>query len=715
MRSDWCFAFDTAQIFQLAIIVVMSLTVAPAQNAVPAPPVAEPHHTERPLNGHVLVDDYAWLRQKEDPEVLDYLTAENAYTAAVMEPTLPLQKQLYEEMIGHLKQTDESVPFRRGNWYYYSRTEEGKQYAILCRKRETLDAPEQVILDVNQLAEGQKFMSLGDTSITDDGNLLAYSTDNVGFRQYSLHIRNLVTGQDFPDTAVRVGSIAWAADNQTLFYTQEDEVEKRQYRLYRHSLGATSEADTLVHEEPDERFNLGLGRTRSRSYLMLHIGSHTTSEVRYLPSDQPAGEWQIIAERADDIEYDADERHGLFYIRVNDTARTFRLVTAPVAPQSRSQWQEILPARPDVALEGVDLFESFWVAEERVHGLPTLRVISFADGSSRDIAFPDPTYTAGPASNAEFDTDKFRYSYVSLTTPASTYDYDVASNTSTLLKRVEIPGGFEPANYKSERLFATAADGTRVPVSVVYRVDRKQTDGKNPLYVYAYGSYGYSLPIGFSGNRLSLLDRGVVLAYAHIRGGGEMGQPWHDAGRMMEKQNTFTDFLACVEHLTANGYGDASRVAIEGGSAGGLLMGAVVNLRPEMFRAVVSHVPFVDVMNTMLDPTLPLTVPEYEEWGNPNERAAFEYMLGYSPYDNLKPGAYPATLVKTSLHDSQVMYWEPAKYVARLRTMKTDDRVLLLECNMNAGHGGSSGRYDYLKEIAFDYAFILTQLDVEKV
>ncbi len=713
MRSDWCFAFDTAQIFQLAIIVVMSLTVAPAQNAVPAPPVAEPHHTERPLNGHVLVDDYAWLRQKSDPKVIDYLNAENAYTAAVMQPTKPLQEKLYDEMLSHLKQTDESVPYRKGDWFYYSRTQEGKQYPILCRRYKSVAAPEQVMLDVNQLAEGQKFMALGDSSVSDDGKLLAYTTDNVGFRQYALHVRDLETGQDYPETAPRIGSLEWAADNKTLFYTQEDEVEKRQYRLYRHLLGTDSASDPIVYEEKDERFNLSVGRTRSEAYLLLVIGSHTTSEVRYLSAEHPTTEWQTIAPRADNIEYYADERLGTFYIRVNDTSRTFRLVTAPVAPNSKPQWKEFLPARPDVALDGIELFEDFWVAEERVQGLPTLRVVNFADGKSRDIHFPDPTYTAATNNNPEFKTTKFRYSYQSLTTPGSVYEYDVTSHESALLKRVEIPGGFDPSRYKSERVFATSADGTKVPISVVYRIDKKKADGSNPLYVYAYGSYGYSLPVTFSGNRLSLLDRGVVLAYAHIRGGGEMGQPWHDAGRMMNKRNTFTDFNTCVEYLTAHHYGDKTRVAIEGGSAGGLLMGAVVNLQPELFRAVVSHVPFVDVMNTMLDPTLPLTVPEYEEWGNPHEKPAFDYMLTYSPYDNLKKGAYPAMLVKTSLHDSQVMYWEPAKYVAKLRTLKTDNNVLLLECNMNAGHGGSSGRYDYLKEIAFDYAFILTQLGVE--
>jgi oligopeptidase B len=691
-----------------------SISAAP-QTTASQPPVAAKIHTERSLQGGVLTDDYAWLRQKESPEVIAYLNAENAYTADVMQPTKPLQEKLYQEMLSHLKQTDEGVPFPRGGFFYYSRTQEGKQYPILCRRKGSLSAPEQIILDVNQLAEGQKFMSLGDTAISDDGKLLAFTTDNVGFRQYTLHIKNLESGEVFTDNAPRIGSVAWAADNKTLFYTQEDEVEKRQYRIYRHALGTDAAKDPVIYEEKDERFNLNVDRTRSRKYLLLTIGSHTTTEVRYLAADQPAGEWQTIAPRADNVEYYADERHGTFYIRANDTARTFRLVTAPVAPNTKAQWKEILPARTEIALEGVDLFEDFWVVEERVQGLPTMRIINFSEGASHDIEFPDPTYSAGPQNNAEFDTHVFRYAYQSLTTPNSVYDYDVKTHASTLLKRTEIPGGFDPANYKSERVFATAADGTKIPISVVYRKDKKTADGGNPLYVYGYGSYGYSLPISFNGSRLSLLDRGVVLAYAHIRGGGELGQPWHDAGRMMNKLNTFTDFISCVEFLTANKFGAKDKVAIEGGSAGGLLMGAVTNLRPDLFRVVVSHVPFVDVMNTMLDPSLPLTVPEYEEWGNPNDKAAFQYMRSYSPYDNLKASAkYPAILVKTSLHDSQVMYWEPAKYVAKLRTVDSSPNIVLLECNMNAGHGGASGRYDYLKETAFDYAFILWQLGVEK-
>jgi oligopeptidase B len=676
------------------------------------PPVARIEATETIVHQHKLIDNYAWLRQKTSPEVIAYLDAENAYTDAVMKPTEALQKTLYDEMVSHIKETDESVPSREGEYYYYSRTEQSRQYAIYCRRKGSLDAPEEVILDVNQLAEGEAFMSVGGFTISDDGNLLAYSTDTTGFRQYTLRVKDLRTGELRGEHVERVGSIVWANDHSTLFYSVEDEEQKRQYQLYRHVLGTPHEQDVLVLEETDERFNLGAGKTRDKKYLLLQSGSHTTSEERFLDADDPTGEWQLIAERQDNIEYYADHRDGLFYIRTNDQGRNFRMITIPVGSLDQANWTELIPHRADVMLEDVDLFASFYVAAERAEGLPKLRVVDF-DGGSREIGFPEPGYSAHPHSNREFITTKYRYSYQSLVTPGSVYEYDIASGESTLLKQQEVPGGFDRTLYASDRFFATAEDGVKVPVSLVYRKPKK-SDGTNPLHVYGYGSYGYSLPIGFNGNRLSLLDRGFVLAYAHIRGGGDMGKPWHDAGRLMEKRNTFSDFIAVTEELLKQRYGDPKRVSAEGGSAGGLLMGAVVNLRSDLYRAIISHVPFVDVMNTMLDASLPLTVPEYEEWGNPNEQAAFEYMLSYSPYDNLKAGSYPAILVKTSLNDSQVMYWEPAKYVAKLRTLKEDESMLLLHTNMSAGHGGASGRYDYLKEIAFDYAFLLTELDVVK-
>jgi len=702
------------------------------------PPIARKQHTETPLHGTVLIDDYAWLRDKQDPEVTAYLEAENAYAESVMAPLAGLREELYQEMLSHVKQTDVSVPYRDGAWWYLTRTEEGRQYAIHCRKAATKttvpetelgapgpsplgtgestipdNVPEEIILDGNQLAEGHAFFALGGSDITEDGRWLAYSTDTTGFRQYTLHIKDLATGETLPGEVERVGSIVWAADNQTLFYTVEDEEQKRQFQLWRHTRGTPHSEDVLVYQDDDERFNLGTGRTRDGKFIVVESASHTTTESRVLDSAQPLGELQLISPREDEHEYSIDHRNGLWFIRTNDRGRNLRLVTAPVATPGRAHWTERIPHRDNVMLEDVDLFANFFVACEREGGLPRLRVWQFnGDGPeatlTSEIAFPEPAYDAHPHINRVFSTPTFRYAYQSLVTPSSVFEYDPATQASRLLKQVEIPGGFDRTLYASERVFATAPDGVQVPVSLVYRKDKRTQS--NPLYVYGYGSYGYSLPIGFSGNRLSLLDRGVVMAYAHIRGGGDLGKPWHDAGKMLVKRNTFTDFIAAVEHLTTAGYGDPARVAIEGGSAGGLLMGAVVNLRPDLFRAVVSHVPFVDVINTMLDATLPLTVPEYEEWGNPNEPEYFHYMLSYSPYDNLRAAGYPAMLVKTSLHDSQVMYWEPAKYVARLRTLKTDSNPLLLVTNMQAGHGGASGRYDYLKEIAFDYAFLLREL-----
>ena len=678
------------------------------------PPTARRQETATTIHGHRLADDYAWLREKDSPEVIAFLEQENAYTRAVMKPTEELQAKLYAEMLSHIKETDVSVPFRYRDYFYYSRTEQGAQYPIYCRKRGSLDAPEEVMLDMNQMAVGESFLALGAVSVSDDGNLLAYSTDTTGFRQYTLHLKDLKTGEVLADQAERVGSVVWATDNRTLFYSVEDEETKRQHQLFRHVLGRPQAEDVLVYEEADERFNVGAGRTRDGKYIVLESASHTASEERFLPADDPQGDWTLIEPRRENIEYYTDHRDGLWYIRVNDTARTFRIVTAPVAAPGRAHWREIVAHGEDVMLEDLELFQSFAVLVERANGLPQMRVLSFADegvfaASSRQIAFPEPTYSAHPHVNREFVTEKFRYGYQSLVSPTSVYEYDLQTSQSTLLKELEVPGGFDRSLYRSERLFATAPDGTAVPISIVYRKDQKG-EGTNPLYIYGYGSYGYALPVGFNSNRLSLLDRGFVLAYAHIRGGGDMGKPWHDAGRLMQKMNTFTDFIAVTEYLTAHGYGDPRRVAMEGGSAGGLLMGAVANLRPDLYRAVLSHVPFVDVMNTMLDPTLPLTIAEYEEWGDPNQAEAFAYMLQYSPYDNLQRKAYPAMLVKTSLHDSQVMYWEPAKYVAKLRTLKSDDHVLLLETNMSAGHGGASGRYDYLKEIALDYAFLLQEL-----
>ncbi len=675
------------------------------------PPMAKKQPKITKIHGLTMADDYFWLRDKPNPDVKSYLEAENEYTSAVMKPTLPLQEALYKEMLGHIKETDIGVPYKEGPFYYYARTEQGKQYPIFCRKQGK-DGAEQIILDQNKLAENERFMNVGLQRVSDDGNLLAYTTDNTGFRQYTLYIKDLRTGELYREKMFRAGSVAWAADNKTLFYTVEEEETKRQYRVYRHVLGTPASKDEIVYEDPDERFNVHVYRTRSRGYLIVQTGSHTTSESRFLKADDPTGQWTVVAPRVQDQEYDVDHRDELFYIRANDTGRNFRLVTAPVSQPGREHWKEVIAHRSDVMLTELEIFQDFYIAVEREKGLPQFRMVNFASGKVQRVEFPEPAYAAMPAQNREFKTDKYRYGYQSMVTPSSVYDYDVNTGQSELLKRIEVPG-YDSSLYKSERLFAVASDGTHVPISMVYRKDFKQ-DGSHPLFLNGYGSYGYNYPISFSSSALSLLDRGFAVAIAHIRGGGEMGKQWHDDGRMMNKKNTFTDFIAVADYLVKEKYTSPDRLVISGASAGGLLMGAVTNMRPELFKAVVTKVPFVDVINTMLDASLPLTVPEYEEWGNPNEKAAFDYMYSYSPYDQLEKKAYPTILVKTSFNDSQVMYWEPAKYVAKLRTLKTDNNHLLLKTNMAAGHGGASGRYDFLHDTAFDYAFILWQVGIAK-
>ena len=675
----------------------------------PKPPVAKTAPRTTEVHGERRVDEYHWLREKEDPDVRAYLEAENAYTDAVMKPTEGFQQALYAEMLGRIQETDENVPYRKGDFYYYSRTEQGKQYPIYCRRRGTLEAEEEVTLDLNRLAAGKAFMSLGAYQVSDDASLLAYATDDTGFRQYTLFVKDLRTGELVEKVAEKVGSVAWADDDRTLFYTVEEDSTKRQYRLYRHRLGEG--AHDLVLEEADPAFNVDVYRTRSRQYIVLGASSLTTSEVLFLPAAEPRGEWRLVAPRVHEQEYDLEHHGDVFYVRSNDGGRNFRLVKAPVASPGRESWTEVVPHRPEVMLEGVDCFRDHLVRFEREGGLPQVSVTDLRTGVAHRIAFPEAAYTVSPEANREFDTRTFRYGYQSLVTPPSVFDYDMETRTATLLKEQPVLGGYDRTQYETERVFATAPDGVAVPLSIVYR-KRLARDGAAPLFLYAYGSYGFPLPITFSSNRVSLLDRGVVLALAHVRGGGEMGKAWHDDGRLAKKRNTFTDFIAAAEFLLAGKYGSRDRLVVEGGSAGGLLMGAVTNMRPDLWKAVVSKVPFVDVINSMLDETLPLTVGEFEEWGNPKEKTAYDTMKSYCPYSNLERKAYPAILVRTSFNDSQVMYWEPAKYVARLRALKTDANPLLLKTNLEAGHGGASGRYDYLREVAFDYAFILRQMGV---
>ena len=707
-----------------ANVATSSFTPDSERSSAPQPPIARRHPVEHVIHGDRRIDDYAWLRDKNDPAVVAYLNAENAYTDAILRDTEPFQEKLYQEILGRILQTDLSVPYRLRSYLYFTRTEEGKQYPLHCRKRDTENAAEELLLDLNAHAAGQSFLSLGAFAVSDDNSLLAYSLDTTGFRQYALQVKDLRTGETPPARMERVTSAAWAADNRSLFYTVEDETTKRSYRLHRHVLGAT-EPDALLYEEHDERFRIDIERTRSGAFLLLTIASHTTSEVRFLPAAQPNAAFRVIAPREDNHEYYADHHPGtpsdasggIFYIRTNSGGRTFRLVTAAVDDPHPDSWEELIPNRPDVMLASAQAFASHLVLYEREGGLPYLRIVPLGGGasgplaSSQRIAFTEAVYNASLGANPEFVTDYLRFQYESFITPRSVFDYDLRTGEQILRKQQPVLGGYDPTQYTSERVLARAPDGTTVPLSVVYRRDTPR-DGSASLLLYGYGSYGISVPVNFSSNRLSLLDRGVIYAVAHVRGGGELGKPWHDAGRMHKKHNTFTDFIAAAERLIGLGYTAPDRLIIEGGSAGGLLMGAVANLRPDLFRIVISHVPFVDVLNTMLDASLPLTVGEYEEWGNPQIATDFFYMKSYCPYTNLERKAYPTMLVKTSLNDSQVMYWEPAKYVAKLRTLKTDANPLLLKINMGAGHGGASGRYDYLREIALDYAFLLSQLGI---
>jgi oligopeptidase B len=695
----------------LILIIPVSLLVFAVAENLPAPPVAKkiPHATE--INGHKLEDNYFWLREKSNPEVRAYLEAENAYTDAVMKPTEAIQKKLYDEMLSRVKETDVEVPYREGDFFYYIRFEAGKQYPIRCRKKISADANEEVLLDVNELAKGQTFMTVQAFAVSSDGNTLAYSYDNTGFRQFNLAVKNLRTGQTLSDHAERVGAVVWANDNRTIFYTQEDATSKRQHRLYRHTVGS-SDADTLVYEEPDEKFTVGAFKTRSEAYIIMELRSHTTSEARYIPAKDPTADWKVVEPRKPGVEYYVDHNADSFYIRTNDTGRNFRLATAPVSDPGAKNWHEIMAHNPAIMLDDTDLFKSFLVLHERENGLPQIRVVDLRNGASRRLSFPEPAYAVSAYTNRVYDTTEFRYRYQSPITPESVFSYDMETGASQLLKQKEVPGGYDRNKYEVEQIYTVASDGAKIPVSVVHLKGAK-LDGNEPLYLYGYGSYGISLDMWFNSNIFSLVDRGVVYAVAHIRGGGEMGKAWHDAGKMMNKKNTFTDFIAVAEDLTKRGYGAKDKLVIEGGSAGGLLMGAVLNMRPDLIHAAVVKVPFVDVMNTMLDESLPLTVGEFEEWGNPKEKAAFEYMITYSPYDNVEAKAYPNMLVKTSFNDSQVMYWEPAKYVAKMRATRTDHNILIFKTNLKpAGHGGASGRYDRLHEAAFDYAYILTQVGI---
>jgi oligopeptidase B len=682
------------------------------------PPVARAIPRTTTIHGDVRTDEYFWLRDREDPEVLAYLQAENRYTESVMAPTAELRERLFAEMRGRIKETDLSVPERIDDWLYYHRTVEGAQYPIYCRRAvdSVPDDPaaEEVLLDLNPLAEGHAYFRLGAFEPSPDHRLLAYSVDTSGAESFTLVVKDLTAGALLPETIpnVSAGGV-WANDSRTLFYVVLDEA-RRPHRLYRHRLGENPAEDVLVHEEADESFFVDVDRTRSRAFLLLELTSHSTSEVRFVSADRPDEPFRTIEPRRHGVEYSVTHHGDRFLLTTNDGATDFRLVSAPVADPSRARWTEVLPSRPGVKLDSVDAFRDHLVVYEREAGLRQIRILELREGGGRHlVAFPEPVYTFYQHENPEFDTSLLRFTYTSMVTPPAVVDYDLSARTWTVRKQTEVLGGYDPARYRSERLFATAADGARVPISLVYQLPLERPGGPRPLLLNGYGAYGVSYDPTFSSSSLSLLDRGFVVAIAHIRGGEELGRPWYEGGRLLHKPNTFGDFIAVAEHLVAEGYTSSERLAISGGSAGGLLMGAVTNRRPDLFRAVVAEVPFVDVVNTMLDATLPLTVIEYDEWGNPNEPEAYGCIRSYSPYDNVRAQAYPHLLLTAGLNDPRVAYWEPAKLTARLRALKTDGNHLLLKTNMGAGHGGASGRWDYLREVAFKYAFLLYVMEVE--
>jgi oligopeptidase B len=677
------------------------------------PPVAEKHPQVLVVHGDERIDDYFWMRDSNDPNVIAYLEAENAYTDAMMQHTQGLQTTLYSEMLARIKETDLSVPYRKDDYYYYSRTEEGKDYPIYCRKKGTLDASEEILLDQNELAKGYDYFSLGTFQVSPNHQLLAYSVDASGAEKHTLFFLDLNTFELYPETLTETYySFAWGNDNRTVFYTKVDSTN-RPFQLWRHTLGSSPEDDVLIYQEPDEAYFLSVGKTRSQAYILMSLGSKVTSEVHYLDAHNPTNSFQVIHPRQQGMEYSIEHHSDRFYIVTNDEAINFKLVKTPVAKPSKDNWQTVIPHREDVLLSSVSAFADYLVISERKGGLPMIRVQKPSTGEEQDIRFPEPTYSISPGNNPEFNTTTLRFNYTSLITPFSVFDYDMETKQRELKKETEVLGGYDRTQYESEWIMATASDGTEIPLSIVYKKGL-QKDGTNPLFLTAYGSYGVSYPASFSSTRLSLLNRGVIVAIAHIRGGGEMGRKWYEDGKFLHKKNTFTDFIACAEHLITQKWTSSDRLAISGGSAGGLLMGAVINSRPELFKVVLAAVPFVDVVTTILDTSLPLSALEWEEWGNPNDKTYYDYMKSYSPYDNVKPQDYPNILITAGLNDSRVKYWEPAKWTAKLRELKTDNNILLLKTNMGAGHGGASGRYESLKETAFEYAFVLDCLGLQQ-
>jgi len=698
----------------LAMLAVMSAQSCKTSTSMEAP-VAAKKAKELTIHGHTRVDNYYWLRERENPEVIAYLEAENAYRESVMKGTEQFQKDLFDEIVGRIKQDDESVPYKENGYFYYTRYEEGKEYPIFCRKLETLEADEEILANVNEMAEGYSYYQVGGLSVSPDNRYMAMGIDTVSRRKYTIYIKDLETGKMLEDRIpLTTGRASWASDNKTLFYTLKDDETLRSKAILRHVMGTDASGDVMVYEEIDETFGTSVYKSKSKKYMIIGSFSTLTSEFRYLPADEPEAEFKVVQARVRGLEYNISHYGNHFYIITNLDATNFRLMKTPVDRTEKENWEEVIAHRNDVFLEGLEIFKNYLVLEERKEGLSMLRVMPWEGSEEHYIDMGEEVYSASISVNPEFDSLVLRYRYSSLTTPNTVIDYHMVKRDKTVLKQDEVLGGtFDPANYEAKRVYATADDGKKIPMSIVYRKGT-ELNGTNPTLLYGYGSYGATMDPGFRSYRLSLLDRGYVYAIAHIRGSQIYGRPWYEDGKLFKKKNTFTDFNDCAEHLIKEKYSSAAHLYAMGGSAGGLLMGAVINLQPELYNGVIAAVPFVDVITTMLDEDIPLTTSEYDEWGNPNEKESYDYMLSYSPYDQVETKAYPNLLVTTGLHDSQVQYWEPAKWVAKLREMKTDDKQLLMYCNLETGHGGASGRFEQYKETAMEYAFLFSLEGIEK-
>jgi oligopeptidase B len=678
------------------------------------PPTVEKIKKELTANGDTRIDNYYWLNERENPKVIAYLTAENKYLDTMLSPVKEFRAKLYEEMKGRIKEKDESVPYFENGYLYYTRFEEGKEYPIHCRKKGSISSPEEVMLNVNDMAKGHEFFNVAGLNVSPDNKLLAYGVDTVSRRKYTLYVKNLETGELLKDViAETTGGSTWANDNKTLFYTRKNPTTLRSEKIEKHLLGTAATADKEVYFEKDETYNTYVYKTKSKKYLVIGSGSTLSSEYRILDADKPEGAFKVFHPREKDMLYDIDHRGDKFFIVTNWDAKNFRLMESPLDKTSKENWKEVIPHRSDVLLQGLDLFTDHMVLSERKNGLSQLRIINTTTKQEHYLDFGEPAYVAYSGTNPEMDSKILRYGYTSLTTPSSTFDYNMDTKEKELKKQQEVIGGYDPKNYVTERLMAKATDGTMVPISLVYKKGFEK-NGQKPLLLYGYGSYGNSIEPTFSSNRISLLDRGFCYAIAHIRGGQEMGRAWYEDGKMFKKKNTFTDFIDCAEYLIAQKFTSKEHLYAMGGSAGGLLMGAVVNMRPDLWHGIVAAVPFVDVVTTMLDESIPLTTGEFDEWGNPKNKDSYDYMKSYSPYDNVEKKAYPNMLVTTGLHDSQVQYFEPAKWVAKLREMKTDNNLLLMETNMEAGHGGASGRFKAIKDVALQYAFLLHLEGIDK-